>query len=1234
MVVNATASTQSMWLDGRLIGTNTGLTIATRTNGGGADPTRMGGGYFNGAFEGQVGETRIYDDATQDGSALSLSLANFYGGNYTLQQLYTFANAGSGAWNAQSNWSPSGVPNDIVNHQVLINNGGTASIGSSETFSVSDLFVGTTSLSSGSVVSAGTLNIGNSLNVGNGGTGHLVQTGGAINAGLTFLLGANGGTASYDMSGGTLTAPGFAIAGGAGSLNSASMTLHGTASVSIVNGNPFRVGDGGTGRLDISDTAQLNTGSSEFWVGNGTGSTGTFTQSGGTTLIGNWFTLGRGGASTTVDISGGTVTKQGGGNTFVDENGGGSSTMTVRGTGAYIAQTGEFWVANNGGAIGTLNIQDSGAVTVQSSWVAIGRNGGSGTVNMSGNSTFQKTGGNGTNFILADASGSVGNLTLSGNSSVLVGVGTLEIGNNGGAGSLTIMNNGSVTVTSGESHVGNSGTGVLNVQDSGSLFANNWLAIGRNGGTGTLNLNGGTINKAGNGNITIGAVGTANGTVNQTAGQIISARNLGDAANQGLIGGEVYVGETANGTWNMSGGSASVPGANVGFEGMGTLNLSGTASISTPFVAVGRSAASAGTANLNGGTISTAQIYHGGGSGNSVVNFNGTTVTPTGDNDRFITGFGSGSLVLQSGGAVIDTAGHNIGIDSGFSGAGPLVKNGAGVMTINAGANNTHSGATVINAGSIKLQHVVSNNSLLANGVSAYYQFNDASNIGKDSSPNGDDVFDVFGTATITTATAPPDHTGSLSLPNNFSNADFLSTADGNVPANFPTGNSSYTLAAWINVDGTNTAGTNGIIGWGDEGATAGLQRSSITFRTQNNNNTPNGLRNSWFIQDISSNLNSGSTLVNQWHHVTATYDANTDTRKIYIDGQLLVSDFEAGVNNATSANFRIGETVLGELLSGNMADLLVTRSALTQAQIQQLINSGLMFGSFSGASGALSPNSLMQIAGGAILDLNGASSPSGGLGNVGAGGGTVTSSSSGSAVLGVNPIGSAAFSGVVEDGAGTVGLTKSGPGTQTLSGNNTYTGTSTVQGGRLVLAGAVRRAQSWLTVEAAPMCKPDDSSSITPAAPIPPPRCGSILTSGFNQATKFSSGKIESSTATTAIGLGYADDATAHQVTVAYAYYGDANLDGTVNALDFNALATSFGQSGTAWNQGDFNYDNTVNTSDFMMMANDFGQTLPPDAPALGALVPEPGMFAVSMALLRRCCGGGAPDEGSAGLV
>ena len=75
--------------------------------------------------------------------------------------------------------------------------------------------------------------------------------------------------------------------------------------------------------------------------------------------------------------------------------------------------------------------------------------------------------------------------------------------------------------------------------------------------------------------------------------------------------------------------------------------------------------------------------------------------------------------------------------------------------------------------------------------------------------------------------------------------------------------------------------------------------------------------------------------------------------------------------------------------------------------------------------------------------------------------------------------------------------------------------------------------------------------------------------------------------------------------VLIRYTANGDANLDGKVNALDFNAVATNFGDSAKLWYEGDFNYDGQVDTTDFTSLAQNFGQTL--SAPALGTLVPEP---------------------------
>jgi autotransporter-associated beta strand protein len=130
-------------------------------------------------------------------------------------------------------------------------------------------------------------------------------------------------------------------------------------------------------------------------------------------------------------------------------------------------------------------------------------------------------------------------------------------------------------------------------------------------------------------------------------------------------------------------------------------------------------------------------------------------------------------------------------------------------------------------------------------------------------------------------------------------------------------------------------------------------------------------------------------------------------------------------------------------------------------------------------------------------------------------------------------------------------------------------------------------------------------------------------------------SGSLTTSAGTSSLRLGYGDnnvlkktgtfageplDADFTDLLIKYTYAGDANLDGKVNALDFNALATNFG-TGSDWTKGDFDYNGNVNTTDFNFIAQNFNAAAIPSSP-LGALVPEPSSLAVVLGaglLLRR---------------
>ena len=94
---------------------------------------------------------------------------------------------------------------------------------------------------------------------------------------------------------------------------------------------------------------------------------------------------------------------------------------------------------------------------------------------------------------------------------------------------------------------------------------------------------------------------------------------------------------------------------------------------------------------------------------------------------------------------------------------------------------------------------------------------------------------------------------------------------------------------------------------------------------------------------------------------------------------------------------------------------------------------------------------------------------------------------------------------------------------------------------------------------------------------------------------------------------------AAASDVLVRFTLYGDANLDGVVNAADFTRTDVGSVTGLTGWVNGDFNYDGTVDGSDYALADNAFNQQQPGTvaAPASAvAAVPEPAGLAVLMAV------------------
>jgi hypothetical protein len=137
---------------------------------------------------------------------------------------------------------------------------------------------------------------------------------------------------------------------------------------------------------------------------------------------------------------------------------------------------------------------------------------------------------------------------------------------------------------------------------------------------------------------------------------------------------------------------------------------------------------------------------------------------------------------------------------------------------------------------------------------------------------------------------------------------------------------------------------------------------------------------------------------------------------------------------------------------------------------------------------------------------------------------------------------------------------------------------------------------------------------------PSPAQSVHTLLTTGYSGGNWTGDG-IMTSLGSTAQGLGWVDDVVAGVIKVRLTSYGDADLSGTVDSIDFAAMLAGFGAMGGAvWSDGDFNYDGKVSTLDFNQLAGNFGALSPQTG--IGAVVPEPtaaGLIGIVPILLAR---------------
>jgi autotransporter-associated beta strand protein len=384
------------------------------------------------------------------------------------------------------------------------------------------------------------------------------------------------------------------------------------------------------------------------------------------------------------------------------------------------------------------------------------------------------------------------------------------------------------------------------------------------------------------------------------------------------------------------------------------------------------------------------------------------------------------------------------------SNPGNLVKAGAGTLTLT--GVNTYTGTTTVNGGILALNGAgqlnagsYGNTIAVATGTTLNINSTAVQTFSGVISGAGSLVKNNTGALTLTASNT---FTGGTTINGGTINANAGITFAIN-PTNTVT----------VNSGGTLSAGTHNIFGANSQTITTPLIINGGTV-------TNNG---AWYSGFGPLTLNGGAitsvgglaTTYHSWalRDVTVTDDAT-------ISAAGANSGINLGVTSSvTGSNFNISSgktlTIAAPLFNGLNSSDAVQTSYLTKSGAGTLVLSGA--GTYTGTTAinagtvlvnnitALGTNSAVTFANdaSAILDMNGYNLSVGSLSGGGTAGGKITSGLTGMLNLTIGGDNATkTFSGLIEDGSGTISIVKNGSGVQSIDGTNTYTGTTTVNAG------------------------------------------------------------------------------------------------------------------------------------------------------------------------------------------
>ena len=293
--------------------------------------------------------------------------------------------------------------------------------------------------------------------------------------------------------------------------------------------------------------------------------------------------------------------------------------------------------------------------------------------------------------------------------------------------------------------------GVLNQEGGTNRVNTGTFEIQSGGASGTYNLSGGVLNtiNAAPTAIKVGTSGSGIGYFNMSGGTFNAGTNFATQQHS------LNVGWAARGEAAFSAGTANITGdLNAGNGSNGLVTVSGSALVNARNVNVGLNAGATNSRlTVTGGTLSvTNGIVV---SNSSVLNMSGGTVSATGLR------IASGSIMNDSGGSlnlpsitnngsiVYSNSSGTLTRSNAISGSGAVTKSGAGSVTLT--ANNTYTGDTTVNAGSL----IINGNQSSANGVL---------NVAAGATLGGSGT--IGGATTISGVLAPGNSIGTLAVAN------------------------------------------------------------------------------------------------------------------------------------------------------------------------------------------------------------------------------------------------------------------------------------------------------------------------------------------------------------------------------------------------------------------------------------------------------------------------------------